>query len=99
MKPFSKLYNQIDYNNIYTIKRAMGILLSEFQMAVDNKNQAHANLTFNAVQHIFDNFSKSENINNYLYSVWYKKIESILNFMQNNITELGISSNDKQQIL
>lgn len=99
MKPFRKLYNQVDYNNIYTIKKAMGILLSEFQVAVDKNNTAHANLVFSATRHIFDNFSKSGNTKDYLYIVWYKKIGNMLNFMQNNIKELGILSNDKQPIL
>lgn len=58
-KLFDKINNYIDYNNHYSLKKALTTLEREFNIAISNKNLVHARVTIDAVRKIHDKLSST----------------------------------------
>ena len=57
MDLFNKIKRQIDYNNHYTVDKALNTLNNEFSVAVKRKNPNYANNIVNVVKKLYDEFS------------------------------------------
>jgi hypothetical protein len=59
MSLFAKLDYYIDYNNQYSLKKALTTLGREFNLAVSKKNIWHARETIKAVRQVYDKLSQT----------------------------------------
>lgn len=57
MRLFDKLDRNIDYNNYYTLRRAICILVNEFNLAEKNKNVLYARDILSTLKQIYDKLS------------------------------------------
>ena len=98
MKLFDRLNNRIDYNNHYTIKKAVGIMESEFNKALRNKDVAAGREILDSAKRIYENLSSSYTESqdygetmSHLQKIWAKRlrgfIDSLTRQLRNNFGE------------
>jgi len=56
-KLFNKIDSYIDYNNQYSLRKALTTLNREFELAISSKNIDHAKLVIGAVRQVYDKLS------------------------------------------
>lgn len=57
-KLFTKLDSYIDYNNHYSLNRALTTLSKEFDVAASTQNVVHARVVIDAVRKLYDKLSQ-----------------------------------------
>ena len=59
MRPYDKVRQSIDWNNVYTIQKTLNTLKAEFYRALQANNTKQAKYMLNIVQRLYDDFSTS----------------------------------------
>ena len=85
MKLFDKLNNLIDYNNHYTIKKAVGILEHEFNLAIQKKDLNYARYVISTIRAIYDRLSgtvreteEKQETASYMQKVWLNRLRDFM---------------------
>ena len=92
MKLFDKLNNRIDYNNSYTLRRAISILEGEFSLAKKNKDKKYANEVLNTTRKIYEQFSESYRESqdygetmSYMQKLWAGRLRKFISHLENSL--------------
>ena len=90
MKLFDKLNRNIDYNNFYTIKRAISILEDEFMLAEKNKNILLAREVLNTAEKIYQSYKDGKDYS-YMQKLWSGRLRQFIDHLNKclNIIETG----------
>lgn len=80
MRLFERLSKNINYDNIYTLRKAMSILWYEFKLAVKNKNKNYAKEILDTTMKIYDELYKASGDSSDL-----KKVNSFIGYLGHNI--------------
>ena len=88
MRLFNRLNANIYYNNLYSIRRAIVILDSEFILAIKNNDANYAREVLDTTQKIYDNFinmcRESNNYNkttNYMQKLWASRLIRFIDYL------------------
>ena len=92
MKLFERLNRNIDYNNHYTLKKAVVIMETEFNIAVKKKNIMYGREISDAAKKIYQNLSsmyrESEDYGNtmsYMQKVWAKRLRGFIAYLEKQL--------------
>lgn len=103
MKLFDRLDRNIDYNNSYNIKRSLGILENEFDLAVKNKDLHYAREVLDTVKQIYDKFSatyrESEDYGetmSFMQRTWASRMRQFIGYLTKRINDGFGDTNDEK---
>jgi len=103
---FTKLDMYIDYNNSYSLNRALTTLKHEFDLAVSKKNTTHAKVVIDTARRLHDKLSKTYRESedrgetmSYFQKTFAKTLRSFMAYLiQQMKSEFGGSSTYEQEI-
>ena len=94
MKLFDRLNRNIDYNNSYTIKRPVGILENEFNLAVKENNKYYAIEVLDTAKKIYEELSSSYRESadygetmSYMQKVWAQRLRNFIGYLAKRIKD------------
>lgn len=104
MNMFDKLDYYIDYNNLYSIRKALTTLGREFNLASNSKNIEHAKVTVHTVLQVYNKLSQTYNENEYpmdttSYSkkLLAQKMRKFIDYLTKRLkTEFGVSNYEQE---
>lgn len=103
---FDKIMMYVDYNNSYTMKKAMSTLNREFELAVSRKNQRYAEEVIITIKRIYDDFTSSyhesedyKNTMSFSQKLFAKKMRAFLSYLIKNMnSKFGDYKNYQKEI-
>lgn len=103
-KLFSKLDRYIDYNNSYSINKALSTLHREFKLAISGKNVVYARVVLNATKmmhtKLHDTYRESEDLGetmSYSQRMMSRKIKQFMAYLVSELkAHFGISNRSEE---
>ena len=88
MKLFDRIDSKIDYNNHFTIRKAVGIMEAEFNLAVRRKDVMYAREILDTVKKIYQKLSSTYRESSdygetmsYIQKVWAKRLRDFTAYL------------------
>jgi len=98
MKLFDRLDRNIDFNNYYTIKKAIGIMENEFNLAVRNNDKLRAEEVLHTAKKIYEKLASTYRESSdygetmsYIQKVWAKRLRFFINYLEKEINKKPVN--------
>jgi uncharacterized protein YfbU (UPF0304 family) len=100
MNLFDRLNRNIDYNNSHSIRRPVGILEHEFELAVKENNKHYAIEVMDTARKIYDELSSTYRESadygetmSYMQKVWAQRLRNFIGYLAKRLkNDFGIQN-------